>query len=290
MNSILVIIIWISAKSIFDKWFVLVIEFIWSDNDGMHSIILLVNCGTDLIRICDSGTKRILEFIAVPFLNKKNNINLRSNALNRNRTFLSLTWWSFASKLYGQSHRYFNKCSRLFYKCHRFYNKNCFRAFVTVFVGRHSYGCFGTNILSRTDGLWISERTNLVRDDYHDSIPLLTIQCPAQFIGEAIHGQILKAKEELSITVQCIKSSCITCTWSSRWSNFDFVMTKTTANITIGTLILMKFLCRLPTKMAGNRTFKPNYKIPKTWFVLHFLSIDDFFKEKKSKSRWSLAG
>lgn len=73
MNSILVIIIWISAKGIFDKWFVLVIEFIWSDNDGMYSVILFVNCGTDLIRICDSGTESILEFITVPFLK---NINL----------------------------------------------------------------------------------------------------------------------------------------------------------------------------------------------------------------------
>ena len=32
----------------------------------------VMNCGTDLIGICDSGTESILEFITVPFLNNRN--------------------------------------------------------------------------------------------------------------------------------------------------------------------------------------------------------------------------
>ena len=68
LNSILMIIICISAKSIFDKWLVLVIEFIWSDNNSMDCTVFLVNCGTDKIRICDSGTECILKFLTVPFL------------------------------------------------------------------------------------------------------------------------------------------------------------------------------------------------------------------------------
>ena len=68
VNSILMIIICISAKSIFDKWFVLVIEFIWSDNNSMDCTVFLVNCGTDKIWICDSGTECILKFLTVPFL------------------------------------------------------------------------------------------------------------------------------------------------------------------------------------------------------------------------------
>ena len=69
VSSILVVIICISAKSIFDKWFVLIIEFIWSDDNRMHCIVFLVNGGTNLIRICDSRTKSILKLFTVPFLN-----------------------------------------------------------------------------------------------------------------------------------------------------------------------------------------------------------------------------
>ena len=65
------IIICISAKCIFDKWFVLVIEFIWSDNNGVNCVVFLVNCGTDLFRICDSGAESILKLFTVPFLNIK---------------------------------------------------------------------------------------------------------------------------------------------------------------------------------------------------------------------------
>ena len=69
LNSILVIIIWISAKCIFDKWFVLVIEFIWSDNNSVYRVVFFVNGRADLIRIGDSRAKCILKFFAVPFLN-----------------------------------------------------------------------------------------------------------------------------------------------------------------------------------------------------------------------------
>ena len=68
VNSFLVIIICISAKCIFDKWFVLIIEFIWSDNDRVNRVIFLVNCSADLVRICDSRTECILQFFTVPFL------------------------------------------------------------------------------------------------------------------------------------------------------------------------------------------------------------------------------
>ena len=71
VNSILVIIIGISAKCIFDKWFVLIIEFVWSDNDRVNRVIFLVNCSADLVRICDSRTESILKLFTVPFLNIK---------------------------------------------------------------------------------------------------------------------------------------------------------------------------------------------------------------------------
>ena len=69
VSSILVVIIWISAKSIFEKWFVQSTEFILSDDNRMHCIVFLVNGGTNLIRICDSRTKSILKLFTVPFLN-----------------------------------------------------------------------------------------------------------------------------------------------------------------------------------------------------------------------------
>ena len=118
LNSILVIIIWISAKCIFDEWFVLNIEFIWSDNNSVDRVVFFVNGSADLIRIGDSRAKCILKFFAVPFLNWDE------------RTVKWIAW-----------------------------------------TKRTAY---------------------LVRDDNHDSVSLLTIQCTTQPIGKAIHCQILK--------------------------------------------------------------------------------------------------